>query len=671
MSNTGPVPRTLPYIRGAPPWQPATQYVPGAMVTPRSNNVVLQELPANNSFESGLTHWAVTGQYISNSGAGNAVTASTAEAYDGSESVLLSPVAGNGSGPSSGSGNPAAFAILTNDFMAAVTPGQKINFSCRIWRDYGDPNQSFCNGGPRIAWYNSSMAFLSYSYASAPPPQFAATPLGMIGGFNSSKNWATVSGTGIAPAGAAYASAVIVLTTTAYAGQSIYADNYIWDYTHQGYPDGLVFVAVQPLPGTSAPTEPVWPTTSTQTVVDNTVTWEAEYASQVTWTTSSILETGATEPVWPLLVGSVIVDNNIEWTATDGRITDPNLPQNSTVVAIGASKVFVGNGDIINFCATGNPQDWTSSQDAGFIPFGMNNYGNEDVKALNLYRSNLVAFNSLGYQMWQIDPDPANMAILDAEPTGCAYSKSIQPVNNDLVFLTPVGLRNIGTAGAAGNLQAGSFGKQIDPLVRYAISQLALNGYEVKSLFYSGMGQYWCLFGPEAFVLTINGTSTMSWTRYLFPAVITDWTVLSGALYLRAGDLVWKVDELQGLDDFVTASQSIAFQAYLSWEYLDFGTIGVDKQMEGFDIVLKGKASISFGYSQRDRTLATDWYEVDGDTVPGTMIPLPIVAPSIQARLQFAYGQIAPIEGDALSVAGYPVAEWSTLNIYVTPLVKQ
>jgi hypothetical protein len=300
----------------------------------------------------------------------------------------------------------------------------------------------------------------------------------------------------------------------------------------------------------------------------------------------------------------------------------------------------------------------------------MNNYGNEDVKALNLYRSNLVAFNSLGYQMWQIDPDPANMAILDAEPVGCAYSKSLQPVNNDLCFLTAVGIRNIGTAGAAGNLQAGSFGKQIDPLVKAAIAQLGITGYEVKSLFYSGAGQYWLFFGPQAFVLTINGTSTMSWSRYLFPATITDWTVLAGVLYLRAGDLVWQVDELQAIDDFGVGAGNLNFQAYMAWEYLDFGTIGVDKQMEGFDIVMKGKAQISFGYNQSNRAQATDWYDIEGDTVPGTMIPFPITAPSIQVRLQFDYGQIAPISGDQ-PVGGYPVAEWSALNVYLTQLVKQ
>jgi hypothetical protein len=639
-------------MSAVPKWQPGTLYAPGFLVSPVSNAVVTQVQPNNNSFESGLTHWAVTP-----SGPAGQTSSSSAVVFDGAESALFAGYAGGGPRSSS-------TATLTNDYMAPVVPGRVINFSCWIQYDVGpSPGSAFANGSCGINWYNSSSGYISTTYATNPAPNGTPGYLSQVGGI-----WEKSSGQGIAPAGAAYAAAVIFLNNNT-SGSTVYADLYQWDYTEQGYPPGLVFVATQAGVATSGNSEPVWPVIAGNTVTDGGVTWTAEFASLITWQATSILTSGATEPIWPTTVGGSIVDNDIIWTATDGRITDPNCPQ-STIVAIGASKVFIGNSDIINFCATGNALDWTASQDAGFIPFGMNNYGNESVKALNLYRSNLVAFNSLGYQMWQIDPDPANMAILDAEPVGCAYSKSLQPVNNDLCFLSAVGIRNIGTAGAAGNLQAGSFGKQIDPLVKAAIAQLGVTGYEVKSLYFTGTGQYWLFFGPQAFVLTINGTSTMSWSRYVFPATITDWTVLAGVLYLRAGDLVWQVDELQALDDFGAGAGNINFQVYMAWEYLDFGTIGVDKQMEGFDIVMKGQAQISFGYNQSNRTQATDWYDLEGDTVPGTMIPFPLVAPSIQVRLQFNYGQIAPISGDQ-PVGGYPVAEWSALNVYLTPLVKQ
>ncbi len=357
----------------------------------------------------------------------------------------------------------------------------------------------------------------------------------------------------------------------------------------------------------------------------------------------------------------------MEWVATDGRITDVNCPQ-SKVVAIAAAKVFAADNDIVRFSATANAQDWTSTLDAGFLPFGLQSYGNEPCEGLGLYRSNLVAFNSLGYQMWQVDPDPANMALLDAEPVGCNYHKSIQPVNNDLVFLSPVGIRNIGTAGASGNLQAGQFGKHIDPIVKALIKALATNGYEPRGLFNTGTGQYWLLFGAEAIVLSINGNNSMSWSRYTFPGVITDWTVDNGVLYLRAGDLVWTLDEAALTDDTNNSSAggaNIGFRGYMAWNYIECGALGAQKEMEGFDLTIGNiddageivnnnvTCTITFGYNQANPEQATDQYTVTGDSIPGTMTPMPLIAQSIQTRLDFGTGQDWG---------------WGALNLYVREL---
>ena len=59
------------------------------------------------------------------------------------------------------------------------------------------------------------------------------------------------------------------------------------------------------------------------------------------------------------------------------------------------------------------------------------------------------------------------------------------------------------------------------------------------------------IFGPQAFVLTINGQGTRTWSRYIFPDTITDWALNAGTLYLRtAGNLIWEfTDEVIGCDD--------------------------------------------------------------------------------------------------------------------------
>ena len=663
-------------MTSVPQWQPGTQYAPGAVVVPRSNSVVTQEQPYNGLFIDGSTNWTVTGEYCSDTAAVAAVSfTATIDDPDGNlyetmpnswQSAKLSPTAGNGTGPNSGTGNPAAFAHLTNNFVGAVVPGQVINFRCWFIRWGGDPDQSFCSGGPRLAWYDASMNFLSYSYADLPAFGINNGGKGMYSGNYGS--WITVGGSGTAPAKAAYVAAVIVMSTTVYSGQVIYAWNYSWDYTIQGYPSGLVFVAVQAAAEVSGTVEPVWPVAPNTTVYDpNTagVEWNAEYASVVTWTTASILKTGGAEPtMWPTQIGGSVTDGTIEWVATDGRVTDSNCPQ-SKVVAIASAKIYAADNDIIRFSATANAADWSASNDAGFIPFGLQTYGNEPCLGLGLYRSNLVAFNSIGYQMWQVDPDPTNIAILDAEPVGCNYPKSIQPLNNDLVFLSPVGVRNIGTAGAAGNLQAGQFGKQVDPIVQGLAKWAAANNVEIKSLFYPGTGQYWLIMGKDVIALTVNGNNTMSWSHYTFPAIITDSTVMNGVLYLRAGDLVWQVDDDTLVDDY--GGTNAGFRGYMAWNYIECGPMGVDKMMEGFDLTIgevddNGEidnnnvtCNVSFGYNQSNREMATEPYAVTGDTIPGTLIPMPITAPSFQLRLDFGTGQDWG---------------WAAANLYVMPIHK-
>lgn len=644
-----------------PKWQPGTLYIPGSIVVPRSSNVVTQVSPNNPSFESGLTHWAQSNL----SGSTGTVVATSSQAFDGSESAMLTGATGS---ELRGSGS----VLLLNDFQAPVKPGQTINFSCRIRRTNVNSGGTagVADGGPRIYWYNASHALISFStsgtqpgaYIASPP---AGTPSGFTGGSSPFDTWVINKGSAIAPAGAAYAVAAIVLRTNNTGGQ-IWADYFTWDYTEQGYPPGLDYTAVQANPGTSGSNEPVWPITPGATVVDNGVTWQAGFASQITWQASSILTSGASEPTWPTKLGAQVVDNNIVWTATDGRVTDSNCPQ-SKIVAIAAAKVFAADADIIRFSATANAQDWSSSQDAGFIPFGLQSYGNEDCLGLGLYRSNLVAFNTLGYQMWQVDPDPSNMAILDAEPVGSGYHKSIQPVNNDLVFLSPVGIRNIGTAGATGNLQAGMFGKAVDPIVRALVqSEIVANGYTPRALFNPGTGQYWLILGHTAIVLTINGANTMSWSRYTFPSVITDWTLLNSVLYLRTGDLVWFLDDTVFVDD--SGGTNAGFRGYMAWNYLSNGQEGVDKEMEGFDLTIgiidddgthvpsnNLQCSVTIGYNQSNNELATDPYTVTGDTVPGQMIPIPMTAPSFQLRLDFGSGQNWG---------------WSLASLYIRQLVK-
>ncbi len=714
-----------------PVWQPGNIYAPGSLVQPASAPPPQPDEVTNGGFESGNTGWTLdAGFSIGEFGNGTHFQGTWSLQWD---------LTGEGD--------------AINNNATEVVPGQTITASCQVQQGASSSGQA--GARVQVLWYDASDAFLSLSAGNTVDS-------------TSNQNWKQSTVTAVAPANAAFARFAVFAFRLG-GGDELWVDNCTWDAVIQGLPTGLVFRAVQATAGYSGSSEPTWPLIEGQQVVDNEVTWEAVFATRVVWEAAPVLVSGAYEPTWPTIPGGEVADGTIRWVAMHWRVTDAKCPQ-KPVVAIGASKIFCADEDIIAFSATTNPLDWSSEEDAGFIPFGLNTFGATPVEAMNLYRSNLVAFNSAGFQMWQIDEDPANMAILDAAPVPCNLPKAVLPVSNDLVMCTPEGVRNISIAGGSTNLQAGYFGAQMDPLV---LAKLRAGEIPI-ALYWPAMGQYWLVFGDEAFVLTMNGgMKDQSWSRYVFPEEITDWAILDGELYLRVGvNLIWRVDpevlvddyqdnsmggtlnittanitgpgsspvgmatftgggftpggtlnsgNVTGYDDInvvrtgdvggslevdllvptsdlraspqtayfttvdvpglfgapltaasATFSTSVSgtdtilrwvwsggvpefavdtsytvnfepievpggvnFEGYLAWPYLDFGLLGVDKMMEGFDIVADGTFRVSFGYSQKNTSLATAEYAIDGDTVTGSMVPMPLTAPSFQFRITF------------------------------------
>lgn len=498
----------------------------------------------------------------------------------------------------------------------------------------------------RIQWYSASGAPMTSADLALDPTPVQGHPRinhQGLGATAAQGIWVPLETRGIAPAGGAQFTVVLI---GAWGDRAWSIDDVHVVYAQQQQPNRLLFRAVQAASGFTGQSEPDWPSEIGQTVQDNQVTWEGVTPDNVTWEARRILVSGGTEPTWPTTVNASVVDSTIAWVLDPRRVSDERLPQTSKLAAIAASKVFTADDDIVPFSATTNPLDWSAPEDAGYLPFGLQTYGANPITALGLYRGNLVVSNSVGTQIWQVDPDPTAMALLDAIPIGCTFPKTMQPVGNDLAFLTEVGIRNMGTVGAAVNLQAGYFGKPIDELVIEAVKAARAAGREPISTYWPAQGQYWVIFGSEAFVLTVNdGRDGRSWSRYVFPAEIDYATVLGEDLYLRAGDLVWRVDESATLDDQQDEDVGTEFAMVLQWPHLDLGALGQEKQLVGVDLVGSGDVSVSIGYDQRSPEFDADagpWtpsYDVgDADTLQGGIIPLPVAGPSFALRLAFTGG---------------------------------
>lgn len=142
------------------------------------------------------------------------------------------------------------------------------------------------------------------------------------------------------------------------------------------------------------------------------------------------------------------------------------------------------------------------------------------------------------------------------------------------------------------------------------------------------------------FVYTLTQTGKVgAWTRYTFPFSVDSFAQLGDDLYVRHGDYISRVDESVATDETAVGVET-NFAGTVQWNWLDFGSPGATKMLEGFDYVGTGQGpSISVGYDQRNVSAFTTPYQLDPDTLPGGLIPLPVAAPTLSVKLEFAGGE--------------------------------
>lgn len=640
-------------------WTAGTAEPTGAVVIPTVSTSSFTNAIPNGNFVGGAGVGGWTFADIGGAGEWNYTTGTSPLTLN-----IGSDVGGASIGIPGGTSFGAAGASATMITSGSVTPGQSVTA-----QGYCNPNN---NGSDltiwiQLNWYNSSNVLIGTTGNMA----------------NEQEGYSTVnlSVTGTAPSGAAGVRVAIYAGSGTTSRNEGYVGGIFWNLETPSVPTNFLFEAVQPAAGITGTTEPTWPTVLGNTVIDGTVTWKAIGTSIVTYEAIPLMQSGANAPTFPTTIGAIVLDTSsftdingfvinttMRWQAIDRSVIDTGDPS-TVAVTIGASHVFAGNNDIVDYSAAVNPIDWTSTNNAGYLPTGLNNYGDNPVTALALYRGNLIVFNAGGYQMWQIDPDPQNMAFLDAQPVGCIWTRSAQSVANDLIFLTEIGVRNLGTIGATANMAIGNTGQPIDPLV---LAQIQAATYDPFTIYYPGRGQYWLIWGPLVFVLTINGLQgTKSWSRYIFPQAITDATLNSGSLFLRTtGNLVWQLQTTQVMDDAILTTGGVHIISTVQWPYLDMGGLGLNKMLIGIDLVGEGSTTIQVAYDQQDKSSFVDnpFYSLTSsvtapyfiaieDTVPGQPMPIPINAPS--------YSLILTFDGGTTTTQNNWL--WEAANFYLAP----
>jgi len=245
-------------------------------------------------------------------------------------------------------------------------------------------------------------------------------------------------------------------------------------------------------------------------------------------------------------------DASIQHHYLDGsagtRITDTNCPQTKGVVKV-ENKIWAVNGDTVRFSSTGNPRDWTTSSDAGFLPVGLKQRGANNSLALGQYKVNqLVIFFDDGAQLWTVDPDPAQHSFSQILPgSSTQYHRGIAHLFQDLYFLSNFGFRSISESALISSQTELDIGSPIDSIIQALLPISPTEG--PQAIFSPELGQYMAKIGTTVYVFTMSQTAKISaWSEYVFPWTIDDIAVLDGIVYLRSGNDVYKMDDAVNFD---------------------------------------------------------------------------------------------------------------------------
>lgn len=305
----------------------------------------------------------------------------------------------------------------------------------------------------------------------------------------------------------------------------------------------------------------------------------------------------------------------------DTRILDANCPT-TAIAAKAASKMWAGNGDVVRFSATNDPRDWSTADDAGFLPVGLQQSGSRDVKAIGNYGAKLVPFFADSAQIWAVDPDPVNHQFEKSVDIGTTRPYAHQNMSGDVFFLSPAGVRTITAQAVTDNLVDADVGSPIDAqLLRGAFIDIT----KARGQHFRGAGQYWLFQGSTAVVFTYSRSAKISaWSIYTFPFTLDYLAELDTFLYIRSGNDVYRVDRDTWTDN------GIRYQVEVETSFVDFKSPGELKQIMSIDAVVTGNADISHRYDPRSPELETaPPITIRGDTRPGNLYPVELMTTNL------------------------------------------
>ncbi len=261
------------------------------------------------------------------------------------------------------------------------------------------------------------------------------------------------------------------------------------------------------------------------------------------------------------------------------------------------NKLFTPGGSVLNFSALNDPTRWGLDQTgqnigAGFVNMQTAWGGSEPITAIENFNGSLAVFSASCVQIWDMDPDPQKIQLVQTIPNIGAVSRrasvaGMSGVDASVMFLSRAGIRTINPRGSSVFGSLGNIGAPVDALV---LADMAASGTAIleKSCAFvePSTDNVFVLVGTRAYRLVYDASNKISaWTRADLPGVFDHVAVAGDSVCALSGDAVYQYGGPSG--DDVTDAEIVVEMPYLALEKPAHikALTGIDVTCEGSWIV--------------------------------------------------------------------------------------
>jgi hypothetical protein len=316
------------------------------------------------------------------------------------------------------------------------------------------------------------------------------------------------------------------------------------------------------------------------------------------------------------------------------------------------------NGTVPYSSTEFGPSVWSEAEapdDAGFLQALEHAQSDVNVKGLTLHQGKLVIVYAQAMQFWTVSSDPSkNVWNFTLTGPGTNLFNSLAPVIGDVFYFSEGGFHSLATQTQTGELRDGDIGASIQKLTAQFI---AANEDDVVATWSQARSQYLCFVNDgdtcQVFAYTLSPAfGVTGWTRWVLPLNIDYVAELNGIMYLRSGDMIYKLDPLAITDEIDGVETTI--DAYFETQFVDGGYDMFMKQWLTMDVISDSIIDIDVLTDRNDRSIRLPVaQDVEGSTYDGGNIPVDVSQNAVAVRVRFnAPGTVESLSFDAVLTAG-------------------